>query len=112
MHLDETTTTQLKTEGKIRCLIADDHVLVRQGIRRLLQDEPDIEIVGEAGDGTEAVLKVGVQAFLHGIGRARVFALDFLRAWARVYLVFPSIGGSAWFSRARFVFGMTARRAG
>ena len=53
MYLDETTT--LKPKTKIRCLIADDHVLVRQGIRRLLQDERDVEIVGEAGDAAEAL---------------------------------------------------------
>lgn len=53
MYLDETTT--LKPKSKIRCLIADDHVLVRQGIRRLLQDERDVEIVGEAGDAAEAL---------------------------------------------------------
>jgi DNA-binding NarL/FixJ family response regulator len=55
VYLDETTTTALKTKNKIRCLIADDHVLVRQGIRRLLQDESDVEIVGEAGDAAEAL---------------------------------------------------------
>ena len=42
-------------KNKIRCLIADDHVLVREGIRRLLQDESDVEIVGEAGDAAEAL---------------------------------------------------------
>jgi DNA-binding NarL/FixJ family response regulator len=55
VYLDETTTTALKPKTKIRCLIADDHVLVRQGIRRLLQDESDVEIVGEAGDAAEAL---------------------------------------------------------
>jgi DNA-binding NarL/FixJ family response regulator len=40
---------------KIRVLIADDHTLVRQGLRSLLQSEPDIEIVGEAQTGREAV---------------------------------------------------------
>jgi two-component system, NarL family, response regulator NreC len=44
-----------KTERKIRCVLADDHVLVRQGIRRLLQDERDVEIIGEAGDAAEAL---------------------------------------------------------
>lgn len=39
---------------KIRLLIADDHALVRQGLRAVLDTEPDIEIVGEAGDGHEA----------------------------------------------------------
>src|SRR5262249_59225978 len=49
------TPTEVLTGTKIRCLIADDHALVRQGIRRLLQDEPDVEVVGEAGDAAEAL---------------------------------------------------------
>jgi DNA-binding NarL/FixJ family response regulator len=36
-------------------LVVDDHALVRRGFRRLLEDEPDIEVVGEAGNGREAV---------------------------------------------------------
>jgi len=55
VYLDEPTTSEARGEGKIRCLIADDHVLVRQGIRRLLQDEQDVEIVGEAGDAAQAL---------------------------------------------------------
>ena len=43
--------------AKIRCLLADDHTLVRQGIRRLLESEPDIEVVAEASSAEEAVLK-------------------------------------------------------
>ena len=43
---------------KIRVLIADDHTLVRDGIRSLLALTADIEIVGEAADGREAVEKV------------------------------------------------------
>jgi len=34
--------------GKIRCLLVHDHVLLRQGLRRLLEDEPDLEVVAEA----------------------------------------------------------------
>jgi two-component system, NarL family, response regulator LiaR len=41
--------------GKIRILIADDHAVVREGTRRVLEQEPDMEVVGEAGDGEEAV---------------------------------------------------------
>lgn len=37
----------------IRVLIADDHALVREGLRRLLADEPDIEVVAEVADGSE-----------------------------------------------------------
>ena len=39
----------------IRVLLADDHTLMRQGVRRLLEAEPDIEVVGEAADGLVAV---------------------------------------------------------
>ena len=42
-------------EVPVRLLIADDHALVRQGLRGMLEREPDIEIVGEAGNGREAV---------------------------------------------------------
>jgi DNA-binding NarL/FixJ family response regulator len=41
--------------GKITVLIADDHPVVRQGLRVLLSLEDDIEVVGEVGDGAEAV---------------------------------------------------------
>jgi DNA-binding NarL/FixJ family response regulator len=40
---------------KISVLLVDDHSLVRRGFRRILEDEPDIEVMGEAGDGAEAV---------------------------------------------------------
>jgi len=41
--------------SKIRILLADDHVLVREGTRELLEREEDLEVVAEAGDGEEAV---------------------------------------------------------
>jgi two-component system, NarL family, response regulator LiaR len=43
--------------GTIRVLIADDHTIVRKGLRTLLESEPGLEVVGEAADGVEAVLK-------------------------------------------------------
>lgn len=42
-------------EGKIRVALVDDHLLVRRGFRRMLEDDPLIEVVAEAGDGQEAV---------------------------------------------------------
>ncbi|MFI0237871.1 response regulator [Streptomyces sp. NPDC016845] len=39
----------------IRILLADDHALVRRGVRLILDQEPDLEVVAEAGDGAEAV---------------------------------------------------------
>ncbi len=40
---------------KITVLLVDDHSLVRRGFRRILEDEPDMEVVGEAADGAEGV---------------------------------------------------------
>ncbi len=41
----------------IRVLVADDHAIVRKGIRALLATEPDIEVIGEAENGQEAIIK-------------------------------------------------------
>jgi two-component system response regulator NreC len=41
--------------GPIRCVIADDHEMVRYGVRRLLEDAPDFSVVGEAPDAAEAL---------------------------------------------------------
>jgi DNA-binding NarL/FixJ family response regulator len=40
---------------KIRILLADDHALVRRGLRMVLDSQPDLEVVAEVGDGAEAV---------------------------------------------------------
>jgi DNA-binding NarL/FixJ family response regulator len=41
--------------NKISVLLVDDHTLVRRGFKRILEDEPDITVAGEASDGAEAV---------------------------------------------------------
>ena len=43
------------TPLKTRVLLADDHALVRRGLRMVLAAEPDLEVVAEAGDGAEAI---------------------------------------------------------
>jgi PAS domain S-box-containing protein len=43
---------------KLRLLLVDDHAIVRQGLRRLLEDEADMEIAGEASDGERAIAMV------------------------------------------------------
>src|ERR1700722_4741017 len=40
---------------KLTVLLVDDHALVRHGFRRILEDDPEIEVVGEASNGEEAV---------------------------------------------------------
>ncbi|WP_110183332.1 response regulator [Nocardioides solisilvae] len=46
------------TTGVARVLLADDHALVRRGVRMILDAEPDLEVVAEAADGAEAVAEV------------------------------------------------------
>jgi DNA-binding NarL/FixJ family response regulator len=41
--------------GTLRILLADDHTVVRQGLRKVLEERPDWQVVAEAGDGREAV---------------------------------------------------------
>jgi two-component system response regulator NreC len=41
--------------AKLRILLGDDHTLLRQGLRKILQERPDWDVVAEAGDGREAV---------------------------------------------------------
>ena len=43
--------------GKIRVLLADDHQLFREGVATILNAQPDFEVVGEAGDGLEVLVK-------------------------------------------------------
>ena len=43
----------------IKILVADDHAMIRDGVRYLIQDEVDIELIGEAVDGEDALEKIG-----------------------------------------------------
>ena len=49
----------MNREETIKLLVVDDHRVVRSGIKALVQTEPSLEIVGEASDGREAVVKAG-----------------------------------------------------
>ena len=49
---------RLEGGKQIRCVIADDHTLLRQGVRRLIEDAPDFAVVGEAADASEALKQV------------------------------------------------------
>lgn len=48
----------VKTVKRIRVVVADDHLVLREGIRNLLEEQPDIDLVGEAANGLEAVAVV------------------------------------------------------
>ncbi len=42
-------------KGAVKILLADDHALVRAGIRSMLEGLPEVEVIGEANDGREAL---------------------------------------------------------
>ena len=50
----------MEDEGKVRVLLVDDQFIVRQTLRCILQPYPNVEVVGEASDGIEAVAYVGM----------------------------------------------------
>jgi len=51
--------TLFVVSDRISVLLVDDHALVRRGFRRLLEDDPSIDVVGEAGDGEGAIQMTG-----------------------------------------------------
>jgi DNA-binding NarL/FixJ family response regulator len=72
---------------KIPVLLVDDHSLVRRGFRRLLEDDPEIEVVGEASDGHEAVERV---AELHPAVVVMDFALPSMNGAVATRLILKS----------------------
>lgn len=76
---------------QIRVLIADDHAIVRYGVRQLLAAEPDIEVVGEAVDGQQAIALTGAvqpDVVLMDIGMPDV---DGLEATQQIKATWPDI---------------------
>jgi DNA-binding NarL/FixJ family response regulator len=74
--------------SKIRVVVADDHTIVREGVRILLEAQPDIEVVGEAADGQEALARVREllpDIVLIDIAMPNLNGLDATRAIKRDY---------------------------
>ncbi len=68
--------------GKVRILIADDHTIFREGLRKLLESEPGLEIAGEAANGAEAVslaMEVSPDILLLDLAMPLVPGLEALR---------------------------------
>lgn len=75
----------------IRILIADDHVLVRAGLCSLLQNIPDVQIVAEASNGTEALNLIGQYQPDIAIIDIAMPELNGLEAAARIANKFPNV---------------------
>jgi DNA-binding NarL/FixJ family response regulator len=81
-----------KSKPKIRILLADDHHIVRQGIRQLLESEADLQVVAEAGDGEEAqalIQKHKPDVAVLDIQMPKASGIEVTR-WVRAHL--PQVG--------------------
>lgn len=76
---------------KIRVLIADDHAVVREGTRQILEKEPDLEVVGEAGDGEEAVRLAGTSRPDVAIIDIAMPKLNGIEATKQIKTLYPGI---------------------
>ena len=72
----------MTTQTSIRVLIADDHAVVREGLRALIEAKPDMELIGEAEDGVQAVLlarSLKPDVILLDLMMPRMDGFDFVR---------------------------------
>jgi NarL family two-component system response regulator LiaR len=76
---------------KIKILIADDHAVVREGTRQILEHEPDLQVVAEAGDGEEAVKLAGSSKPDVAIIDISMPKLDGIEATKKIKTLYPAI---------------------
>jgi len=71
-----TTGVNPSSPRKIRCVLVHEHILLRQGLQRMLEDEPDIEVAGEAGNAMECLQQIVEHSPEIVIADARTFGLS------------------------------------
>jgi DNA-binding NarL/FixJ family response regulator len=76
---------------EIRVLLVDDHRILREGLRSLLERQPDIKVVGEAGDGLEALRKVALLQPDVVVMDIAMPGMDGLEATARIKKEHPQV---------------------
>src|SRR4051812_7756866 len=89
------TDTPSTGPARLRVFLADDHAVLRSGLRLLIDSQPDLKVVGEASDGIEAVERVTALATASAgdvvvldIGMPRLTGLEALR---RLKVLFPDL---------------------
>ncbi len=76
----------------ITVFLADDHTVIREGLRAYLDAQPDIRVIGDAGDGREAIEKIGdlePDIAVLDIGMPKINGVD---ATAKISQQYPSVG--------------------
>jgi DNA-binding NarL/FixJ family response regulator len=92
----------------ITVLLADDHPIVRDGLRRLLEGQPDLQVVGEAGDGEQAIAGVRERQPRVVVMDVQMPRLDGIRATRQIHKQYPGthvliLSG---YDTDRYVFGL------
>lgn len=93
---------------QVRVLLADDHRMFREALRNLLEKEPDLQVVGEVGDGLEVVRLAGerkAEVVCMDIGMPGLNGIDATRRILSTHPAIKVIGLSA-FADQRFVLEM------
>ena len=84
---------------KMRILLAEDHKVVREGTRKLLESQPDFEVVGEASDGIEAVelaKKLKPEIIIMDVSMPRLNGIEATRQIKEMYPEMPIIAQTAY----------------
>jgi NarL family two-component system response regulator YdfI len=77
--------------AQLRILVVDDHVIVREGLRLILEGEPDLRLVGDAGDGATALRLVGELQPHVVLMDVRMPGMDGLEAIAQIRQHWPEV---------------------